>query len=169
MRGCIALALLILCSACSKDDSDLIDEFVDSVTGEVSDTRIEHVFRTYIDLAREPLDVRVLGENHLYQADEQSALAARAKSRLSRLNGTSLRALRRHIELKPPEALVDLQLLSDQGMGAVRYELVKREGRWLLSVVRFGPLAGPLSGLRRVPVRGWRQCPARARRRLLPA
>jgi hypothetical protein len=139
MRGCIALALLILCSACSKDDSDLIDEFVDSVTGEVSDTRIEHVFRTYIDLAREPLDVRVLGENHLYQADEQSALAARAKSRLSRLNGTSLRALRRHIELKPPEALVDLQLLSDQGMGAVRYELMKREGRWLLSVVRFGP------------------------------
>ena len=137
MRTWIVAAMLFT-SACSKDDGDLIDEFVDSVTGEVNDARIEHVFRTYIDLDREPLDVRVLGENHLYRADEASALEQRAKSRLSRLNGTSLRAVRRHIEIKPPDAFVDLQLLSDQGMGGVRYELVKREGRWLLSVVRFG-------------------------------
>jgi hypothetical protein len=34
---------------------------------------------------------------------------------------------------------VELQLLSDQGMGAVRYELAKRDGRWLLGTVRFGP------------------------------
>jgi hypothetical protein len=133
------LCFALLSLACGKDDRDYIDEFVASVTGEVNETRIEHVFRTYIDLAREPLDVRVMGENHLYRDDEAAALEKRSKSRLSSLYGTSLRALRKQIEIKPPDAFVDLQLLSDRGMGAVRYELAKRDGRWLLSVVRFGP------------------------------
>jgi hypothetical protein len=135
-----ALMLALLClSACSKDDEDYIDEFVDAVTGEVSEGRVDHVFRTYIDVAREPLDVRVLGENHLYREEEADALEQRAKSRLSRLYGSSLRAVRKRIDIKGGEAFVELQLLSDQGMGVVRYELAKRDGRWLLGTVRFGP------------------------------
>jgi hypothetical protein len=139
MRVLTLLLAFVLASACSKDDEDYIGEFVEAVTGEVSEPRIEHVFRTYIDVTREPLDVRVLGENHLYREGEKATLEQRAKSRLSRLYGTSLRAVRKRIELKGGEAFVELQLLSDQGMGAVRYELAKRDGRWLLGTVRFGP------------------------------
>lgn len=128
------LSLSVL-SACAKDDEDYIDEFVAAVTGDVTSERVDHVFNTYVDPDVEPVDVRVLEHNRLYGAGEGADMRKKAQEKLSRLNGSSLKILRRKVDIKDDRAYVDLQLFSREAMGNVRYDLRKHDKRWLLSKV----------------------------------
>lgn len=136
MRALLPLMLFaVLATACEKDDEDLIDDFVAAVTGEVNQQRVEHVLATYVDPSAEELDVRVYGETRLYRAQDAAKLAEHARTRLTRLHGRSLNAVRRRIEIKGDQAFVELQLMGRDVLGNVRYELRKRGGRWLLGTV----------------------------------
>jgi hypothetical protein len=130
-----ACLLALMCVACSEDDEDRIDAFVAAVTGELTDERVEHVMKTYVDLAEEPIDVRAFGDGRLYRAEDQERFRADATRRLGPLMGRSLNAVRKRIEIRGSDATVELQLLSSTMMGQVRYELVKREKRWLIGTV----------------------------------
>jgi hypothetical protein len=135
MRAFATACLLALCVACAEDDEDRIDAFVASVTGELSDERVEHVMKTYVDLDEEPIDVRAFGDGRLYRAEDQERFDRDAQRRLGPLMGRSLNAVRRRIDIRGNEATVELQLLSRTMMGSVRYELVKRKKRWLIGTV----------------------------------
>jgi len=128
------LSALVLCG-CAKDDADHIDDFVTAVTGEVTPERVDHVFGTYVDPDVEPVDVRVLEHNRLYASGEAINMRGKAREKLGRLEGSSLKVLRRKVEIKDGRAYVDLQLFSREAMGNVRYDLRKHGERWLLSKV----------------------------------
>lgn len=131
----VLFALFALVVACEKDDADHIDDFVAAVSGRVEPARIDHVLRTYVDLAAEPLDVRALGESRMYRAEDRARFEDDARRRLSRLEGRSLNVVRKRIEIDGNEARVELQLLGKDAMGNVRYTLNKRGGRWLIGSV----------------------------------
>lgn len=135
IRSALAILAALALVACGKDDEDRIDEFVEAVTGEVSEARVEHVLQTYLDLEAEPLDVRALGEGRVYRAEERERLVEQVRKKTQRLLGSSLKVLRKRIDLTGDEARVDLQLLGQNGIGEARYELKKHGERWLLSEV----------------------------------
>lgn len=130
----LTLVLFVL-FGCAKDDEDYIDDFVTAVTGDVTSERIDHVFNTYVDPDVEPIDVRVLEHNRVYGAGEAGEMRTKAQEKLGRLGGSSLKILRRKVEIKGERAYVDLQLFSREAMGNVRYDLRKHDKRWLLSKV----------------------------------
>jgi hypothetical protein len=135
-RWLVALFIAALAGGCGEDDEDRIDKFVEAVTGEMSSERVDHVLSTYLDLDDRPLSTTVFGDMHLYRAEDEQQLKQLARSRLQRISGSSLKALRRQVEIKGETARVDLQLLGDGMMGNVSYELYKRGERWFLSAVR---------------------------------
>lgn len=128
--------LTILSSACGEDDEDRIETFVEAVTGEVTSERVDHVLATYLDLEQRPLSTTVLGDMRLYRAEDESRLKEVVRSRLQRMFGSSLKTLRRQIDIKGEKARVDLQVFGDGMMGNVSYELVKRDERWLIVAIR---------------------------------
>jgi hypothetical protein len=135
MRAFATACLLAMCVACAEDDADRIDAFVASVTGELTEERVAHVMKTYVDLDEEPIDVRAFGDGRLYRAEDQERFDHDADRRLGPLMGRSLNAVRKRIDIRGNEATVELQLLSRTMMGQVRYELVKRGKRWLIGTV----------------------------------
>lgn len=138
MRAFVLAFLLVLssfASGCEKDDEDHIDDFVSAVTGTVDESRIEHVLRTYVDLAAEPIDVRALGESRIYRAEDRERFDREVRRRVGRLDGRSLNAVRKRIDLSGNEARIELQLLGRSAAGTVRYTLHKRNGRWLIGSV----------------------------------
>jgi hypothetical protein len=128
-------AVVLVLSACKSDDENSIAEFVSAVTGDMTEQRTDHVLATYVDLAAEPLDVRVFGEGRVYRGEDRSAFEQLARTRLRRIHGKKLSALQKRIKLDDKHALIDLQLLSSEGMGNVHYELSKHDQRWLLGAV----------------------------------
>ena len=136
LRWLLAALIAMLVCACGEDDEDRIDAFVESVTGELTSERVDHVLATYLDLQERPLSTTVLGETHLYRSEDEERLKELARSRLQRMFGTSLKPLRRQVEIKGETARVDLQLLGDGMMGNVSYRLYKEGKRWLISEVR---------------------------------
>jgi hypothetical protein len=130
-----ACVLAVMCLGCEETDEDRIDAFVAAVTGELTDERVEHVMKTYVDLAEEPIDVRAFGDGRLYRAEDRERFRQDAARRLGPLMGRSLNAVRKRIDLRGSEATVELQLLSRTMVGQVRYELVKRDKRWLIGTV----------------------------------
>jgi hypothetical protein len=135
MRAFLLACLLAFTGSCAETDADRIDAFVSSVTGELTEDRVAHVLKTYVDLDAEELDVRALGDSHLYRAEDRERFEADVERRLGPLQGRSLNAVRKHIEIKADNATVELQMLSRTMMGQVRYELVKRGKRWLIGSV----------------------------------
>jgi hypothetical protein len=142
-RAALLGAALVVCSvwvlgACAEDDEDRIETFIAAVTGEVTTARIDHVLTTYLELAQRPVSATVMGDMRLYRAPDAQRLKVVVHGRLQRLLGTSIKILRRHVEIKGDKARVELQLFGDNVMGNVIYELSKVEKRWLISVVRVG-------------------------------
>jgi hypothetical protein len=136
MRGALrVLSLLsaVLLVSCSTTDADRIATFVHDVTGEVSRARVEHALSNYVDLAQQSLVLTAFGETKVYTAEDSGELAQRAERKLAFLYGKTLSVLRRKVVLQDGEALVDLSLFSREGAGTVRYTLVKRRDRWLIS------------------------------------
>lgn len=130
--------LVLLCAACGTSDADRIDDFVKAVTGEVSSARIDQALTSYVDLNLQPLDVSVFGDPRGYGAEQRAKLGHDAHARLGSLFGNRLNVLRKRVEIRLPNAYVDLQLLGRGGMGNVRYTLVKHGERWLIAKVDVG-------------------------------
>jgi hypothetical protein len=142
-RRSFVLAVLFASScvllACGESDEDRIDAFIAAVTGEVTPARIDHVLTTYVSLDDEPLSVSVFGQQSLYRATDGTRLAEDAHRRLGRVLGKSARILKRRVDLQGTHARVELQLIGDQMLGNVFYELEKRgDKRWVVSSARFG-------------------------------
>jgi len=130
--------LTLLCAACGTSDADRIDDFVKAVTGEVDAERIDQALAHYVDLELQPLDVNVFGDPRGYGPEQRAKLAADAQGRLTFLHGKRLNVLRKQVDLRPPSARVELQLLGREGIGNVRYVLAKHGERWLISKLDVG-------------------------------
>ncbi len=136
-----SLALLScawLLSACAEDDADRIDAFINAVTGDVTTARIDHVLTTYLALEQKPLSATVLGDMRLYRGEDAQGLHDAVHARLQRLLGTSVKILRRHVDIKGDIARVELQLFGDGVMGNVIYELAKLDKHWVITIARVG-------------------------------
>jgi hypothetical protein len=82
--------------------------------------------------------VSVFGDARAYDAARAEKLAQDAHARLAFLSGKRLNVLSRRIEIRPPQARVELRLLGREGMGHVRYVLAKHGERWLIGEVDVG-------------------------------
>jgi hypothetical protein len=134
----LAGMLVLLCAACGTSDADRIDDFVKAVSGEVSAERIDQALASYVDLNLQPLDVSVFGDPRGYLSEQRAKLGHDAHARLGFLFGKRLNVLRKRVEIRPPSAHVELQLLGREGMGNVRYTLAKHAERWLIAKVSIG-------------------------------
>ena len=126
--------------ALTVTDEEIIEGFVDEVTGTVDAPRIQMARDRWVDLDRQPFEVSALGRSLQYGPGEHDALAAEASRALAPMRGANLRVISRSIRVEDDEAEATLRLLSRaQGMGQVSWRLRKHGDDWLverLSVTR---------------------------------
>lgn len=126
--------------AITVTDEEIIEGFVDEVTGTVDAPRIQMARDRWVDLERQPFEVSAMGRSLQYGAGEDDALAAEASRALAPMRGANLRVVSRTITVEGDQADASLRLLSRaQGMGRVSWRLRKHGDDWLverLSVTR---------------------------------
>ena len=137
--GLVFALVLWLLAACGDDtpsDEDLIERFIEDVTGEVDDAYVARALG-YVDMARFPLDVRVPHQAGVYGEDRAAEIVGQFKSVMrSRFYGTEIKLRSDKIEIEGGRAEVRLGLMTAVGPLGASFTLQKAgEGVFKLSRV----------------------------------
>ena len=123
--------------ACSggSSDEDLLERYVQDVTGEVDDGLVRRAMG-YTDFEQVPVDVRAPGHAGVYRDDRAQEIGAAFRAAMRRfLWGTKLRVRARTIEVDGTRADVNFRLMTDVGPLRVDTSLQKTEAGWKVSKV----------------------------------
>ena len=116
-------------------DGERLEAFADSVTGEVSASRIDAAL-SYADPSRIPVEVLVADDFEVFGEDQEVDLADRAHDTLAPLEGDDARLLSRTIEIQGDDAHVALRIGTAEGTIDAQFRLVRRGDGWLVTRVR---------------------------------
>jgi hypothetical protein len=143
LRRCVlAFVLLTLVApvtACGDDepsDEDLIEKFIEDVTGKVDDAYVARALG-YVDLGRFPLDVRVPHHAGVYAPEQSEELTGKFKSGMRRFfYDTELKLRSDKFEIQGDSAEVKLGLMTAVGPLGVDINLRKAgPGSWKVARV----------------------------------
>jgi hypothetical protein len=115
--GCVLLVAAALGCGCggAPSDEDLIDKFIEDVTGKVDDAYVARALG-YVDLARFPLDVRVPQRAGMYTEEHAAELTSEFKRGMRRFfYGTEIKLRSRRVDLQGDSAEVELGLMTAVG------------------------------------------------------
>ncbi len=112
-------------------DHERMEEFVDSVTGHVSDTRIDNALR-YADPSKVTMELVHNGRRHRYDDGNARALRPDARKALATLAGSKLRLIQESIALDGTRARIALRLRTNEGLANTVFDLRREDDRWLL-------------------------------------
>jgi hypothetical protein len=131
--------VLLLAAACGDDtpsDEDLIERFIEDVTGDVDDAYVGRALG-YVDMARFPLDVRVPHHAGVYAEDRAPEIVDHFKRAIRQyFHGTELKLRSDEVEITGNRAEVKLGLMTAVGPLGARITLQKAgEGVWKVSRV----------------------------------
>jgi hypothetical protein len=136
--GCFVV-LILLVAACGDDtpsDEDLIERFIEDVTGEVDDAYVARALR-YVDMARYPLDVRVPHHAGVYAEERAPEIIGEFKRVMrSRFYETEIKLRSDAVEITGDRAEVKLGLMTAVGPLGASFTLQKASpGVWKVSRV----------------------------------
>jgi hypothetical protein len=113
----VALALLAV-AGCGDDevsDEDLIEKFIEDVTGKVDDAYVARALG-YVDLARFPLDVRVPRNAGVYSEEQATELTSQFRKGMQRyFYDTEIKLRSDRFEITGDSAEVKLGLMTAVG------------------------------------------------------
>ena len=112
-------------------DRERMAEFVDSVTGEVSDSRIDGALR-YADPTEVPIELIHEGRRRKYGDRDADRLKPDARRALASLEGSNLRLIQESVSVDGERARIALRLRTSEGLANTVFDLRRKDDTWLL-------------------------------------
>ncbi len=127
----LVVGAAVVTDATVVTDHEQMEEFVDAVTGRVSDSRIDGALR-YADPSKVAMELIHDGRRHRYDRDNASALSVDARRVLAGLTGADLDLIQESISIDGERARIALRVRTTEGLANTVFDLRREDDRWLL-------------------------------------
>jgi hypothetical protein len=127
----IVVGAAVVTDAIVVTDRERMEEFIESVTGKVSDSRIDGAL-SYADPSKVPIELVHEGRRRKYSDRNASKLKPDARKALASLEGSRLRLIQESVLLDGERARVALRLRTSSGLADTIFDLRRRDDQWLL-------------------------------------
>jgi hypothetical protein len=128
---CFVVGAAAVVDAVVVTDRERMDAFIDSVTGGVSEARVDGALR-YADPSKVPIDLVHNGQSRRYTDRNASRLKSDARKALATLEGSNLDLIQESISLDGERARIALRLRTQAGLSNAVFDLRRADDRWLL-------------------------------------
>jgi hypothetical protein len=112
-------------------DRERMDEFIESVTGSVSASRIDNAL-SYADPSKVTMELVHDGHRRRYSARNAAELKPDARKALASLEGSKLHLIQESISLDGARARIALRLRTDAGLANAVFDLRRENDEWFL-------------------------------------
>jgi hypothetical protein len=127
----IVVGAAVVTDAVVITDRERMDEFVESVTGRVSESRIDNAL-SYADPSKVAMELVHDGHRRTYSDHNADALKLDARKALASLEGSKLHLIQESISLDGARARIALRLRTDAGLSNTVFDLRRENDEWLL-------------------------------------
>ena len=127
----IVVGAAVVTDAVVVTDRERMDEFIESVTGRVSESRIDNALR-YADPSKVTMELVHDGHRRKYNDRNAGALKLDARKALASLEGSKLRLIQESISLDGERARIALRLRTDAGLANAVFDLRRKNDQWFL-------------------------------------
>lgn len=127
----LVIGAAVVTDAIVVTDRERLEQFVESVTGRVSDTRIDSAL-SYADPSKIPMELVHNGRRHRYDNENAGSLKPDARKALATLEGSRLHLIQENILLDGASARIALRVRTNQGLANTVFDLRREDDRWLL-------------------------------------
>ncbi len=127
----IVVGAAVVTDAVVVTDRERMNEFVESVTSEVSESRIDNAL-SYADPSKVTMELVHDGHRRRYDGRNAEALKPDARKALASLEGSSLRLIQESISLDGERARIALRLRTDAGLANAVFDLRRKNDQWFL-------------------------------------
>lgn len=127
----IVVGAAVVTDAIVVTDRERMDEFIDSVTGKVSDSRIDGAL-SYANPTKVPIELVHEGQRRKYGDRNASRLKPDARKALASLEGSRLRLIQESVSLDGERARIALRLRTSSGLANTVFDLRRQGDEWLL-------------------------------------
>jgi hypothetical protein len=127
----IVVGAALVTDAIVVTDRERMDEFIDSVTGQVSESRIDNAL-SYADPSKVTVELVHDGHRRRYSNRNAAALKPDARKALASLEGSRLHLIQESISLDGERARIALRLRTDAGLANTVFDLQRDKDQWIL-------------------------------------
>ena len=127
----IVVGAAMVTDAIVVTDRERMDDFIESVTGEVSSSRIDGAL-SYADPAKVPIELVHDGRRRKYGDRNASALKSDARKALASLEGSKLRLIQESVSLQGRSARIALRVRTNSGLANTVFDFRRENDEWLL-------------------------------------
>jgi len=127
----LAVGAALVTDAVVVTDRERMEAFVESVTGRLSDTRIDNALR-YADPSKVTLELVHDGRRRRYSDRNAAELKPDARKALASLEGSHLRLIQENVLLDGERAQIALRLRTDAGLANTVFDLRRENDVWFL-------------------------------------
>ena len=127
----IVVGAAVVTDAIVVTDRERMEEFIDSVTGKVSESRIDSAL-SYADPAKLPIELIHEGRRRKYSDRNASKLKPDARRALASLEGSRVHLIQESVSLSGERARVALRLRTSSGLANTVFDLRRQGDQWLL-------------------------------------
>jgi hypothetical protein len=127
----IVVGAALVTDAIVVTDRERMDEFIESVTGTVSESRIDGAL-SYADPSEVPIELIHEGRRRKYSDRNAARLKPDARKALSSIEGSHLRLIQESVSLDGERARIALRLRTNEGLANTVFDLRRKNDTWLL-------------------------------------
>lgn len=127
----IVVGAAMVTDAIVVTDRERMDEFIDSVTGRVSESRIDNAL-SYANPSKVAMELVHEGRRRRYGDRNASKLRPDARKALASLEGSRLHLIQESISLEGERARIALRLRTDAGLANTVFDLRRENDEWFL-------------------------------------
>ncbi len=129
--GFLVTSVALVVDALVVTDQERMEEFVQAVTGQISDDRIDNALE-YADPERVEMDLVQESRKRHYGSDNLADLRPTARQALAPLAGNNLRLIQKSISVDGNSARVALRVRTEAGLANTVFDLRRYDEDWLL-------------------------------------
>jgi hypothetical protein len=127
----IVVGAAVVIDAVVVTDRERMDDFIEAVTGRVSESRIDNAL-SYADPSKVTMELVHDGRRRRYNDRNASALKTDARKALASLEGSKLHLIQESISLKGERARIALRLRTDAGLANTVFDFRRENDVWFL-------------------------------------
>lgn len=127
----IVVGAAVVADAAVVTDRERMDEFIEQVTGRVSESRIDNAL-SYADPSKVTMELVHDGRRRRYSDRNASALKTDARKALASLEGSKLHLIQESISLEGERARIALRLRTAAGLANTVFDLRRENDVWIL-------------------------------------
>jgi hypothetical protein len=127
----IVVGAAVVTDAVVVTDRERMDDFVEAVTGRVSESRIDNAL-SYANPSKVTMELVHDGRRRRYSDRNASALKTDARKALASLEGSKLHLIQESISLEGERARIALRLRTDAGLANTVFDFRREDDVWFL-------------------------------------